>query len=61
MLSGTEIFNFFVSDHLKTNEPFLDATCLNMLCTIALLKHIQISSDTSFGMYFRKVLSLEKP
>ena len=25
-----------------------------MLCTIALLKHMQIPSDISFGIYFRK-------
>ena len=38
----------------KTNGPFPDAACLNMLCTIALLKHKQIPSDISFGIYFRK-------
>ena len=27
---------------------------MNILCTIALLKHMQIPSDTSFGIYFRK-------
>ena len=26
-------------------------TCLNMLCTIALLTYIQIPSDISFGIY----------
>ena len=25
-----------------------------MVCTIALLKHMQIPSDISFGIYFRK-------
>ena len=30
-----------------------------MLCTIALLKHVQIPSDISFKIYFRKALSYE--
>ena len=35
----------------------IDVTCLNMLCTIALLKYVQIPSDISFKIYFRKALS----
>ena len=42
---------------MKTNGQFSDATCLNMLCTIALLKHIQIPSDISFGIYLREASS----
>ena len=30
-----------------------------MLCTIALLKHVQILSDISFKIYFRKALNNE--
>ena len=42
---------------IKTNGPFSDATCLNMLGTIALLKHIQIPSDITFGIYLREASS----
>ena len=31
-----------------------------MLCTVALLKNIQIPSDISSGIYFRKALKLKR-
>ena len=40
-----------------SNAPFSDATCLNILCMIALLKHIQIPFDLSFGIYLRDASS----
>ena len=36
-----------------------DATYLSMLGTIALLKHIQIPSDISFGIYLREASVFE--
>ena len=36
------------------NGPFSDATGLNMLCTVALLKNILIPFDMSFVIYFKK-------